>query len=125
MEVFRKDKLLKQIGCEIKKNKKSMVSDLVDIYKIKDKNIFLSEVYDDYKSYYDYIVSMKKEQEFQILQLLHYLEKSMLEAGLTDKMVRQAKHEHNNILEKLGKVRNDLGELINKTEILKCDKTKH
>ena len=43
MEVFRKDKLLKQIGCEIKKNKKSMVSDLVDIYKIKDKNIFLSD----------------------------------------------------------------------------------
>ena len=30
MEVFRKDKLLKQIRCEIKKNRNYMVSDLVE-----------------------------------------------------------------------------------------------
>ena len=45
----------------------------------------------DYKSYYDYIVNMKKDQEIQILSLLHYLEKSMLEADLTDRLTRQAK----------------------------------
>ena len=49
---------------------------------------------------------------------MHYLEKSMLEANLTDKMVRQAKHEQQNIIEKLEKVRNDLAEIVDKTETL-------
>ena len=122
MEVFRKDQLLKQIRCEIKKNRNYMVSDLVNMDKMKDKNIFLREVYDDYKSYYNYIINQKKDQEIQMLYLLHYLEKSMLEANLTDKMVRQAKHEQQNIIEKLGKVRNDLAEIVEKTETSKCDK---
>ena len=114
MEVFRKDQLLKQIRCEIKKNRNYMVSDLVNMDKMKDKNIFLREVYDDYKSYYNHIVNQKKDQEIQMLYLLHYLEKSMLEANLTDKMVRQAKHEQQNIIEKLEKVRNDLAEIVEK-----------
>ena len=36
-------------------------------------NIYLREVYDDYKSYHDYIVNMKKDQEIQILSLLKIL----------------------------------------------------
>ena len=40
MEVFRKDKMLKQIRCEIKKNRNNLLTDLVEINKIKDKNIF-------------------------------------------------------------------------------------
>ena len=40
---------------------------------------------------------LEKDQEIQILSLLHYLEKSLLEANLTDKMVRQAKHEQKNL----------------------------
>ena len=35
--------------------------------KMKDKNIFLREVYDDYKSYYYHIVNQKKDQEIQML----------------------------------------------------------
>ena len=105
MEVFRKDKMLKQIRCEIKKNRNNLLTDLVEINKIKDKNIFLRDVYDDYKSYYYYIVNQKKDQEIQILSLLHYLEKSLLEANLTDKMVRQAKHEQQNLIEKLGELK--------------------
>ena len=54
---------------------------------------------------------MKKEQELQILRLLHYLEKSMLEANLTDRMVRQAKHEQQVLLGKLNTVRSDLTEI--------------
>ena len=122
MEVFRKDQLLKQIRCEIKKNRNYMVSGLVNLDKMKDKNIFLREVYDDYKSYYNHIINQKKDQEIQMLYLLHYLEKSMLEANLTDKMVRQAKHEQQNIIEKLGKVRNDLAEIVEKTETSNCNK---
>lgn len=119
MSVVEKDQILKQIQCEIKRNRNNMVSDLVDINKMKDTNIFLRDVYDDYRSYYNFIVNQKKDQEIQILRLLHYLEKSMLEANLTDKMVRQAKTEQQNLLGKLDEVRSDLAEIVDKSETLK------
>ena len=89
----------------------------------KDENIHLREVYDDYKAYHDYIVGMKRDQETLMLSLLHYLEKSMLEAGLTDRLMRQAKHEKNVILGKLENVRNDLKEITQKAENIKNDET--
>lgn len=119
MDIFSKDKILKQIQCEIKKNRNNMVSELYNLEKIKDDNIYLRDVYSDYKSYYDYIVNMKKDQEIQILSLLHYLEKSMLEADLTDRLIRQAKHEQKVLLGKLSEVRNELSEITQKAEILK------
>ena len=119
MDIFSKDRILKQIQCEIKKNRNNMVSELHNLEKIKDDNIYLREVYDDYKSYHDYIVNMKKDQEIQILSLLHYLEKSMLEADLTDRLTRQAKHEQDVLLGKLSEVRNELSEITQKAENIK------
>ena len=125
MDIFSKDKILKQIQCEIKKNRNNMVSELHDLEKIKDDNIYLREVYDDYKSYHDYIVNMKKDQEIQILSLLHYLEKSMLEADLTDRLTRQAKHEQEVLLGKLSEVRNELSEITQKAENMKVNKAEN
>ncbi len=119
MDIFSRDKILKQIQCEIKKNRNNMVSELYNLEKIKDDNVYLREVYSDYKSYHDYIVNMKKDQEIQILSLLHYLEKSMLEADLTDRLTRQAKHEQQVLLGKLSEVRNELSEITQKAENIK------
>ena len=96
-----------------------MVSELHNLEKFKDENIYLKDVYNDYKSYYDYIVNMKKDQEIQILSLLHYLEKSMLEADLTNRLTRQAKHEQEVLLGKLNDVRNELSEITQKAENIK------
>ena len=111
MDIFSRDNILKQIQCEIKKNRNNMVSELHNLEKIKDDNIYLREVYNDYKSYHDYIVNMKKDQEIQILSLLHYLEKSMLEANLTERMVMEAKNEEKILLKKLQDVRKELSEI--------------
>ena len=46
MDIFSKDRILKQIQCEIKKNSNNMVSELHNLEKIKDDNIYLREVYD-------------------------------------------------------------------------------
>ncbi len=119
MDIFSRDRVLKQIQCEIKKNRNNMVSELYNLEKIKDDNIYLREVYNDYKSYHDYIVNMKKDQEIQILSLLHYLEKSMLEADLTDRLTTQAKHEQEVLLGKLSEVRNELSEITQKAENIK------
>ena len=118
MDVFKKDMILKQIASEIKINQNNIGNGVVELYKIKDKNDSLREIYKDYKGYHDYIVNMKKDQELQILRLLHYLEKSLLEANLTNKMVREAKHEQQVLLKKLNNVRVELAEITQKTENL-------
>ena len=118
MDVFKKDMILKQIASQIKFNQNNIGVGVVELHKIKDKNDSLREIFKDYKGYHDYIVNMKKDQELQILRLLHYLEKSLLEANLTNRMVREAKHEQQILLKKLNNVRGDLAEITQKTENL-------
>ena len=116
MDVYNKDKYLQQIQCEIIKNRKNVAKGLYEMYNLKEKNDFLRNVYADYKSYHAYIINEKKNREIQILRLLHYLEKSMLEANLTEKMVEESKHEHNILLKQLENVREELKEITDDVE---------
>ena len=118
MDIFKKDMILKQIASEIKNNRNAISHNVVALHNLKQENSSLSDIYEDYKGYHDYIVNMKKEQELQILRLLHYLEKNMLEANLTDRMVREAKHEQQMLLSKLNNVRSDLAEITEQAEKL-------
>jgi hypothetical protein len=118
MDIFKKDMILQQIAAQIKQNKNNIGRGVGELYKIKDKNDSLREVYEDYKGYGDYIVNMKKDQEIQLLGILHYLEKNMLDSNLTDRMITEAKHEQQILLEKLKTVRNDLDEITGKVENL-------
>jgi hypothetical protein len=116
MDVYDKDLLLKKIQCQIKKNKKNLINDFRELEESKTNNEFLNEIYDDYNNYKNYIVGLKKDQEIQILSLLHYLEKSMLEANLTERMVSEAKHEEKILLDKLSKIRGELKKITEKVE---------
>ena len=125
MEVYNKDMLLKKIQCQIKKNKKNLIKDFRELEEAKTNNEFLKEVYEDYGKYKNYIVGLKKDQEIQILSLLHYLEKSMLEANLTERMVSEAKHEEKILLDKLSKIRGELKDITDKVEVVTNDNLVH
>lgn len=116
MDIYARDKMLKQIALEIKKNQNSIGNNVAKLSMMKEKNDLLREVYDDYKDYKNYIVNDKLKQENELLNLLHYLEKSLIENDLTDKMVREAKHEQNILMQKLEKVRSDLQEITGSVE---------
>lgn len=116
MDVYLKDKISNQIQCEIIKNRKNVANGLTEMKKLKDKNDFLRNVYDDYRGYHNYIVHQKKDQELQILRLLHYLEKSMLEANLTESMIDESKHEHKVLLKQLDEIRGELKEVTDDVE---------
>ena len=70
----------------------------------------------DYKDYHNFIINQKKDQEIQILRLLHYLEKNMIDSNLTERMLEEAKHEQSILLEKLYDVRNDLEDVVNEAD---------
>jgi len=116
MEVYNKDLLLKKIQCQIKKNKKKLINDFRELEESKSTNDFLKEIFNDYEKYKNYIVGLKKDQEIQILSLLHYLEKSMLEANLTERMVLEAKNEEKILLNKLAEIRGELKEITENME---------
>ena len=116
MDVYLKDKISNQIQCEIIKNRKNVADGLIQMKKLKGKNDFLRNVYEDYRGYHNYIVHQKKDQELQILRLLHYLEKSMLEANLTESMIDESKHEHKVLLKQLDEIRGELKEVTDDIE---------
>ena len=116
MDVFKKDMILKQIASQIKMNEQISGVGVADLYKLKNENDNLRELYEEKKQCHNTIVNLKKDQEIQILRLLHYLEKSLLDANLTEKMVEESKHEHNILLKRLDDVRNELKEVTNDVE---------
>ena len=82
MDIYNEDLLLKKIKYQIKKNKKKLINDFRELEHSKTNNEFLNEIYNDYEKYKNYIVGLKKDQEIQILSLLHYLEKNILKENL-------------------------------------------
>jgi len=119
MDIYDKDILLKKIQCQINKNKKNLIKDFRELEEAKTNNSFLKDVYEDYSKYKNYIVGLKKDQEIQILSLLHYLEKSMLDANLTERMVNESRNEENILLEKLSTIRGELKEITQNAEELR------
>lgn len=108
--------ILKQIACEIKKNRNNLHSNLRNLRTFQKDNKFLRQIYDDYEDYHNFIINQKKEQELTILRLLHYLEKNMLDSNLTERMLQESKHEQSVLLEKLYEVRNDLEKVVNEAD---------
>jgi hypothetical protein len=111
MDVFKKDMILKQIASQIKMNEQISGVGVADLYKLKNDNDNLRELYEEKKECHNTIVNLKKDQEIQILRLLHYLEKSLLDANLTNKMVAEAKHEQQILIKKLKAIQGDISNM--------------
>lgn len=116
MDHLQNELILKQIACEIKKNRNNLHSNLRNLRTFQKDNKFLRQIYDDYEDYHNFIINQKKEQELTILRLLHYLEKNMLDSNLTERMLQESKHEQSVLLEKLYEVRNDLEKVVNEAD---------
>jgi hypothetical protein len=111
MDVFKKDLFLKQIASQINTNEHNIGVSVKDLYELKNGNDNLRELYEEKKQCHNTIVNLKKDQEIQILRLLHYLEKSLLDANLTNKMVQEAKHEQQILLKKLKIIQEDIANI--------------
>ena len=111
MDVFKKDLFLKQIASQINTNEHNIGVSVKDLYELKNGNDNLRELYEEKKQCHNTIVNLKKDQEIQVLRLLHYLEKSLLDANLTNKMVAEAKHEQQILIKKLKAIQGDISNM--------------
>lgn len=116
MSFMQKALILQQLQSEMKNNRDRMLSEQRELEKIKMDNQFLEGVHDDYKKYHQHIAQQKDEYSKKLNELVEYLEKQMLESGLSEKEMRQARFEQKRILEKLDRVKSDIDVLIKDSE---------
>ena len=114
MEIADRDLKLSLIKRALKDNNDFVIGKIVKLEKAKKDNEFLTNIYNDYKTYYDHMVEQKRREKAQLLFLSKYLEKSIIDAGLTDTAICKARHAQKNILQKLDTVRLDLDTFISK-----------
>mgnify|MGYP006091794923 CR=1 FL=1 len=108
MDIYTKDKQLKQISSQKKKNRNNIIIGLSELSKIKNNNTFLEKVYNDYKEYYENTVEIKKKQIIQIENIINYLEKYIEETEISNSLLKQIKHAQKNMLTILNEVHDDL-----------------
>ncbi len=105
MELGKRDLVLKILNKQMTELTSFNTKRMQELGEKQKENEFLTGVYEDYRKHYDYIKGLKQQQKDQIEYLVQYLEDSMKQAGLSDSMIMQAKHEKKNYANRLNKLK--------------------
>ena len=108
MEIAERDLKIILLKEAIRANKLFVIQKVKKLEKTQSENTFLQTIYEDYRKYYDYMIEQKLKQKAQMKFLLEYLEKAIIDTGLSKSQVMRAKQEQNNILDRLDSVRSEL-----------------
>ena len=73
---------------------------------------FLNGVTKDYQTYYNHILNEKQQQYKMLIVLKEYLNNLIQTEHLVDEQRRIAKHDQQNIIKEIGKVKGELDNLI-------------
>lgn len=113
MSLAERDSKLMNIEKEITYKKQLLLKKKDELEKKSKLNDYLSEVKSDYTKYYDYIVNVKQQQYNALVLLKEYMGDLIQTEQLVDDQLRSAKHEQNDIIREIDKVKMELDELIN------------
>tara|TARA_Y100000992_G_C21260429_1_gene490991 strand:+ start:1105 stop:1464 length:360 start_codon:yes stop_codon:yes gene_type:complete len=112
MDIAKRDQIITALRSEIDRVRGGVLDQLQDIGEIQKENEFLTEIVGDYKKYHRVLLRQKKREEDHLKMLVDYLEKQLMEAGMTESMEKQARFEQNRILESLEKLKSEMEEII-------------
>jgi len=112
MDIAKRDQIITALRSEIDRVRGGVLDQLQDIGEIQKENEFLTEIVGDYKKYHTALLRQKKREEDHLKMLVDYLEKQLMEAGMTESMEKQARFEQNRILESLEKLKSEMEEII-------------
>tara|TARA_Y100000996_G_C22496455_1_gene632516 strand:- start:906 stop:1265 length:360 start_codon:yes stop_codon:yes gene_type:complete len=112
MDIAKRDQIITALRSEIDRVRGGVLDQLQDIGEIQKENEFLTEIVGDYKKYHRALLRQKKREEDHLKMLVDYLEKQLMEAGMTESMEKQARFEQNRILESLEKLKSEMEEII-------------
>ena len=112
LTIGERDLCLLQIETEIKNKTQLLVKKTKDLNKTQNLNHFLSGVTKDYQKYYNHILNEKQQQYKMLLLLKEYLNDLIQTEHLVDEQRRTAKHDQKHIIREIGKVKDELDNLI-------------
>ena len=118
MEIGKRDLVLQILNKQMAELTSFNTKRMQELGEKQKENAFLTGVYEDYRKHYDYIKGLKQQQKDQIEYLVQYLEDSMEQAGLSDSMLIQAKHEKNKLRGQIERIKKDLDKMIEDDKIL-------
>ncbi len=110
--VADRDLYLLQIKEELENKKKLLLGKKKEMEKKEKINQYLGNVKNDYNKYYEYILN-EKQQQFNALNLLKdYMGDLIQTEKLLDSQLRTAKHDQQDILKEISKIKSELDELM-------------
>ena len=116
MEISIRDKLLDNLQIELEHRKNMLKKKSIDIQSLSSENRFLENVKDDYQKHYQYMKKIKEEQYRSMGIIADYLDSLLEQSKIADNSVRKAKNQQNKILSEMGKIEEEIEDLMKLTQ---------
>jgi len=108
-----RDNYLTQIENQIQSKRNLLLGKRRILEETVKQNHFLEGVRDDYHKYHNYIVKQQEDQIRAFELLNQYVGDIMVSGKLTEKDIRNTRHEQKQILSEIDSIKHSLDELIN------------
>ena len=112
MDIAQRDTIIQKLNEQLQVLTNYKMERMRELQEKVNDNKLLEKVVDDYKLHNQKIIDMKRQQSQQIEYLLLYLEKSMAEAGVTENMLKQAKHQKNELTRQIKSIHDEINSLL-------------
>lgn len=114
MNIAIRDKTIIALQAEISDRQQMLIDKYSELMETAQENEFLEGIVEDYGAYYAYIVKQKQDQINSLETIFRYLEGVMETMSLTERSLKEAKYEQNEILAELNKIKGELDEVVKK-----------
>ena len=112
LSLGERDLYLKKLEEEIKNKKALLLQETTNIENVKKGNKLLDGVHKKYKVYYDGIVKEKQQQQDAMMLLNQYLEELIKKENISEKQVKGARKDQQDIILEMEKITLDLKDLV-------------
>lgn len=112
MNLAIRDKTILALQQEIIERRQMLIDKYSELRETSQENEFLEGIVEDYGAYYAYIVKQKQDQINSLEAIYQYLEGIMENMTLTERALKEAKNEQNDILAELTKIKTELDDVV-------------
>ena len=117
-DIEASDSQLLHIEKMIKAKKKLLLSKQEKLNKISKNNHFLTEIKNDYQSYYNYIKKQKEDQILALNMLNDYIKDLSISGELSKHNINDSKYEQKKILNEINSIKEGLKSIMQNTNNL-------
>jgi len=112
LSLGERDLYIKKLEEEIKNKKALLLKEASDIGNVNKSSKLLEGVKEKYKAYYDGVVKEKQQQQDAMMLLNQYLEELIKKEHISEKQVKNARKDQQDIIGEMEKITMDLKDIM-------------